>query len=102
MGKRPFAKILPGEWYDLFAAMKERGIAEQTRRTRQLCVEIYDWAVIQHRIDFNPLDRLAKFVKGRSAENYDDGLLQRFGMLVWPDVAGEWRNVGHTMFGPIA
>lgn len=23
----------------------------------------------------------------------DDGLLQRFGMLVWPDVAGEWRNV---------
>lgn len=23
----------------------------------------------------------------------DDGLLQRFGLLVWPDVAGGWRNV---------
>lgn len=23
----------------------------------------------------------------------DDGLLQRFGLLVWPDVAGAWRNV---------
>ncbi|MFZ4539065.1 YfjI family protein, partial [Propionivibrio sp.] len=23
----------------------------------------------------------------------DDGLLQRFGLLVWPDVVGEWRNV---------
>jgi len=23
----------------------------------------------------------------------DDGLLQRFGLLVWPDVAGEWINV---------
>lgn len=23
----------------------------------------------------------------------DDGLLQRFGLLVWPDVKGEWRNV---------
>lgn len=23
----------------------------------------------------------------------DDGLLQRFGLLVWPDVEGEWRNV---------
>lgn len=23
----------------------------------------------------------------------DDGLLQRFGLLVWPDIAGEWRNV---------
>jgi len=25
--------------------------------------------------------------------NGDDGLLQRFGLMVWPDVAGEWRNV---------
>lgn len=23
----------------------------------------------------------------------DDGLLQRFGLLVWPDIDGEWRNV---------
>lgn len=23
----------------------------------------------------------------------DDGLIQRFGLLVWPDVAGEWRDV---------
>lgn len=23
----------------------------------------------------------------------DDGLLQRFGLLVWPDVCGEWKNV---------
>lgn len=23
----------------------------------------------------------------------DDGLLQRFGLLVWPDIEGEWKNV---------
>lgn len=23
----------------------------------------------------------------------DDGLLQRFGLIVWPDISGEWRNV---------
>lgn len=23
----------------------------------------------------------------------DDGLLQRFGLLVWPDVGGDWRNI---------
>lgn len=23
----------------------------------------------------------------------DDGLIQRFGLLVWPDIGGEWRNV---------
>lgn len=29
-------------------------------------------------------------VRGGAA---DDGLIQRFGLLVWPDVSGEWRNV---------
>lgn len=107
MGKRPFAKILPGEWYDLFAAMKERGIAEQTRRTRQLCVEIYDWAVIQHRIDFNPLDRLAKFVKSRAAENYarvdfDElpDLLRAIRSYQTPDVSLGLRLYSHLAVRP--
>ena len=38
--------------------------------------------------------RIAQYVsnavKGRAG---DDGLLQRFGLLVWPDAQGEWRNV---------
>lgn len=38
--------------------------------------------------------RLAGYVHtathGRSG---DDGLIQRFGLLVWPDLSGEWRNV---------
>lgn len=29
-------------------------------------------------------------VKGGSG---DDGLIQRFGLLVWPDIGGEWKNV---------
>lgn len=29
-------------------------------------------------------------VRGGAA---DDGLIQRFGLLVWPDVGGEWKNV---------
>jgi len=29
-------------------------------------------------------------VKGGSA---DDGLIQRFGLLVWPDTSGQWKNV---------
>jgi len=34
-------------------------------------------------------DYLARAVKGGSA---DDGLVQRFGLLVWPDQPGEWRE----------
>lgn len=34
-------------------------------------------------------DYISRAVKGGAA---DDGLIQRFGMLVWPDMSGEWRE----------
>ena len=35
-------------------------------------------------------DYVRHAVRGGSG---DDGLIQRFGLLVWPDIGGEWRNV---------
>lgn len=35
-------------------------------------------------------DYVRHAVRGGSA---DDGLIQRFGLLVWPDIGGDWRNV---------
>ncbi|MBF6650205.1 YfjI family protein [Methylobacter sp. BlB1] len=35
-------------------------------------------------------DYIRHAVRGGSA---DDGLIQRFGLLVWPDIGGEWRDV---------
>jgi hypothetical protein len=38
--------------------------------------------------------RIAGYVSGAVRGSAgDDGLLQRFGLLVWPDVQGEWRDV---------
>ena len=38
--------------------------------------------------------RLAKYLAGAvGGGRGDDGLIQRFGLLVWPDVAAEWRLV---------
>ena len=38
--------------------------------------------------------RLAEYVRHAvGGGTSDDGLVQRFGMLVWPDASGEWRNV---------
>ena len=38
--------------------------------------------------------RLQEYVRGAvSGGGADDGLLQRFGLTVWPDVAGEFRHV---------
>ena len=37
--------------------------------------------------------RIAQYVRGAVNGNNDDGLLQRFGLVVWPDVSGGWRDV---------
>lgn len=37
--------------------------------------------------------RIAQYVKGAVTGTGDDGLLQRFGMLVWPDASGTWKEV---------
>ena len=37
-----------------------------------------------------PLERYLREVFGGRG---DDGLIQRFQLSVWPDVAGQWRNV---------
>lgn len=37
--------------------------------------------------------RIAQYVKGAVTGTGDDGLLQRFGLLVWPDVSGTWKEI---------
>lgn len=38
--------------------------------------------------------RIAEYIRGAvTGGSGDDGLIQRFGLLVWPDIGGEWREV---------
>lgn len=38
--------------------------------------------------------RIAEYIRGAvTGGSGDDGLIQRFGLLVWPDTGGEWREV---------
>ncbi|MBI9083354.1 MAG: DUF3987 domain-containing protein [Desulfobacterales bacterium] len=37
--------------------------------------------------------RIAQYVKGAVNGTGDDGLLQRFGLIVWPDTSGDWKDV---------
>lgn len=38
--------------------------------------------------------RIASFVRtARDGGEFDDGMLQRFGLMVWPDDPGPWKNV---------
>ncbi|WP_063776780.1 YfjI family protein [Microvirga massiliensis] len=41
--------------------------------------------------------RLAEYIgRARQGGAGDDGLIQRFGLMVWPDQPSEWRNVDRT------
>ena len=37
--------------------------------------------------------RIAEYIRRASGGAGDDGLIQRFGLLVWPDQSPDWRNV---------
>jgi hypothetical protein len=37
--------------------------------------------------------RISEYVRRAVSGEGDDGLIQRFGLMVWPDHNGEWRNV---------
>jgi Protein of unknown function (DUF3987) len=36
--------------------------------------------------------KIAEYIRRAISGQGDDGLIQRFGMMVWPDQSGEWRN----------
>ncbi|MGN0920309.1 MAG: tyrosine-type recombinase/integrase [Cellvibrio sp.] len=69
-GKRDFSTITPMEWMSLFRQMEQKGIIEQTRRTRGTCKYIYDLALVTGRVSFNPIEGLHRFLQSKPSENY--------------------------------
>ena len=56
-GKRLYITIKPKEWIDLLKGIQEeKGIFEQVNRMWAMCRDIYDYAKVTGRIDYNPLE----------------------------------------------
>lgn len=69
-GKRLFASIRPIEWMEhLKGIQQEHKIYEQVKRIRTMCRDIYDYAKVTGRIDYNPLEGLHKFLESGKKEN---------------------------------
>ncbi len=69
-GKRTFTTIRPIEWMDhLKGIQQEHKIYEQVNRVRAMCRDIYDYAKVTGRIDYNPLEGLHKFLEQGQKEN---------------------------------
>lgn len=59
IGKRPIAEIKPLELLDTLRKMEKRGALEKMRKVRQRCGEVYRYAIITGRAEYNPAPDLA-------------------------------------------
>lgn len=69
-GKRLYTTIRPIEWLNhLKGIQQEHKIYEQVNRIRAMCRDIYDYAKVTGRIDYNPLEGLHKFLEQGDKKN---------------------------------
>ncbi|NHC04572.1 tyrosine-type recombinase/integrase [Acinetobacter sp. 187] len=69
-GKRLYTTIRPIEWMNHLKGIQEKqGIYEQVNRIRAMCRDIYDYAKVTGRIDYNPLEGLQKYLQQGKKEN---------------------------------
>lgn len=59
IGKRPIAEIKPLELLETLRRMEKRGALEKMRKVRQRCGEVYRYAIITGRAEYNPAPDLA-------------------------------------------
>ncbi|WP_369009604.1 tyrosine-type recombinase/integrase, partial [Escherichia coli] len=58
-GKRPIAEIKPMELLEALRKMEKRGALEKMRKVRQRCGEVFRYAIVTGRADYNPAPDLA-------------------------------------------
>lgn len=53
-GKRPIGEIKPLELLEVLRRIEKRGVVEKTRKVRQRCGEVFRYAIITGRAEYNP------------------------------------------------
>lgn len=59
IGKRPIGEIRPLELLEVLRRIEKRGALEKTRKVRQRCGEVFRYAIITGRAEYNPAPDLA-------------------------------------------
>ncbi len=59
IGKRPIAEITPLELLETLKRMEKRGALEKMRKVRQRCGEVFRYAIVTGRAEYNPAPDLA-------------------------------------------
>lgn len=70
IGHRPIKDIKPLELLAVLSKLEERGATEKARKVRQRCGEVWKYAVITGRAEYNPAPDLASALVPHEKEHY--------------------------------
>ncbi|HFT6954909.1 TPA: tyrosine-type recombinase/integrase [Proteus mirabilis] len=70
IGDRPIAEIKPLELLEVLSIMEKRGVTEKLKKVRQRCGEVWKYAIITGRAEYNPAQDLASAFIPHQRENY--------------------------------
>lgn len=70
IGHRPIKDIKPLELLAVLSKLEERGVTEKARKVRQRCGEVWKYAVITGRAEYNPAPDLASALVPHEKEHY--------------------------------
>lgn len=70
IGKRPIAEITPLELLDVLQRIEKRGALEKTHKVRQRCGEVFRYAIITGRAEYNPAPDLASALSTPKKQHY--------------------------------
>ncbi|MDU5488241.1 MAG: tyrosine-type recombinase/integrase [Serratia liquefaciens] len=70
IGQRPIAEIKPLELLEVLRRIEKRGALEKTRKVRQRCGEVFRYAIITGRAEYNPAPDLASALAVPKQKNH--------------------------------
>ncbi|KHT12534.1 tyrosine-type recombinase/integrase [Pectobacterium carotovorum] len=70
IGQRPVADIKPLELLSVLKKMEDRGATEKAKKVRQRCGEVFRYAIVTGRAEYNPAPDLTSAMQGHESTHY--------------------------------
>ncbi|WP_323636983.1 tyrosine-type recombinase/integrase [Pectobacterium polaris] len=70
IGQRPIADIKPLELLNVLKKMEDRGATEKAKKVRQRCGEVFRYAIVTGRAEYNPAPDLTSAMQGHEPTHY--------------------------------
>nr|WP_310615880.1 tyrosine-type recombinase/integrase [Pantoea cypripedii] len=82
VGKMPVTEIKPTRMLEVLRKMEQRGVLDKLKKTRQACSQIYAYAIITGRAEYNPVTDLAGALKTPKQKHFPHLLNNELGAFM--------------------